>query len=103
MPEDYTLVVSRVAVIPKTAAHPQTAGRFIDYLLSTRGQQVVAARSTLYAISSAVDQGASAATLRSSTVATLHPITLSPALLVFLDRLKYERFLQQWRAAFQVP
>lgn len=103
VPEDYTLVISRVAVIPKTAPQPQLAGQFIDYLLSPRGQEVVADRSALYAISSGIKREASASGLRSSTAAPLHPIALSPALLVFLDRLKRERFLQQWQSAILLP
>ncbi|MGY0834989.1 sensor histidine kinase [Azospirillum argentinense] len=103
VPEDYTLVISRVAVIPRTAARPQLAGAFIDYLLSPRGQEVVADRSALYAISSGIKREASASGLRSSTAAPLHPIALSPALLVFLDRLKRERFLQQWQSAILLP
>ncbi|AWB06736.1 histidine kinase (plasmid) [Azospirillum humicireducens] len=103
MPEDYTLVISRVAVIPKSAPRPGLAGLFIDYLLSTRGQEVVADGSALYALSSSVTREASAAGLRSSTVAQLQPITLSAALLVFLDPLKRGAFLQQWRSAVQLP
>ncbi len=103
VPEDYTLVISRVAVIPRTAPRPQLAGQFIDYLLSPRGQEVVAGRSALYAISSGIKREASASGLRSSTAAPLHPIALSPALLVFLDRLKRERFLQQWQSAILLP
>ncbi|GAA4250351.1 extracellular solute-binding protein [Azospirillum formosense] len=103
VPEDYTLVISRVAVIPRTAPRPQLAGAFIDYLLSPRGQEVVADRSALYAISSGIKREASASGLRSSTAAPLHPIALSPALLVFLDRLKRERFLQQWQSAILLP
>ncbi|CAO3454161.1 extracellular solute-binding protein [Azospirillum largimobile] len=103
MPEDYTLVISRVAVIPKSAPRPRLAGLFIDYLLSTRGQEVVADRSALYALSSSVTREASAAGLRSSTVAPLQPIALSAALLVFLDPLKRGTFLRQWRSAVQLP
>ncbi|MDR6772345.1 extracellular solute-binding protein [Azospirillum sp. BE72] len=103
MPEDYTLVISRVAVIPKSAPRPRLAGLFIDYLLSTRGQEVVADRSALYALSSSVTREASAAGLRSSTVAPLQPISLSAALLVFLDPLKRGTFLRQWRSAVQLP
>ncbi len=103
MPEDYTLVISRVAVIPKSAPRPRLAGLFIDYLLSTRGQEVVADRSALYALSSSVTREASAAGLRSSTMAPLQPIALSAALLVFLDPLKRGTFLRQWRSAVQLP
>lgn len=103
LPEDYTLVISRVAVIPKSASRPQMAGRFIDYLLSTRGQATVAGGSALHAVLSPAEAAAGPSALRSGMAAPLQPIALSPALLVFLDPLKRERFLQQWRSAIQLP
>ena len=51
LPEDYTLVMSRTAMIPRQSPQPHLAGRFIDYLLSRDGQEVIATHSTLYAIS----------------------------------------------------
>ena len=42
LPDDYTLVMSRVAIIPKRSGRVDLAGRFIDYLLSRRGQDIVA-------------------------------------------------------------
>ncbi|WP_209879342.1 sensor histidine kinase [Azospirillum soli] len=94
LPEDYTQVISRVAVIPRAAPRPDLAGDFIDYLLSPRGQGVVGGRSGLYALS---------AELRSKSGGPLQPIALSPALLAFLDKSKRERFLQQWEAAIHLP
>jgi ABC-type Fe3+ transport system substrate-binding protein len=41
-PEDYTLVMLRTAMIPRNAAHTAEARRFLDYLLSPRGQQILA-------------------------------------------------------------
>ena len=49
-PEDYTLSVSRTALIPKSAPHPQAAHLFLEYLLSPRGQQVLTRDSNLDAI-----------------------------------------------------
>jgi len=37
IPSDYCLVMSRTAVITRTARHPDLAGRFIDFLLSRAG------------------------------------------------------------------
>ena len=34
IPDDYALVMQRLALIPKRAPHPETARRFLDYLLS---------------------------------------------------------------------
>lgn len=102
-PRDYTLVVSRVAVIPATARTPQLAGQFIDYLLSYRGQEVVAGGSTLYALAPTVTREASSTGLRAVTDAPLHPIALGPALLAFLDPLKHQRFVRQWQSAVLPP
>ena len=103
LPEDYTQVIARVAVIPRRAPNPRLAGQFIDYLLSPRGQKVVAEGSALFAISPEVTGEATAAGLRERAAGPLHPIALSPALLVFLDRLKRDRFLQFWTSAFHLP
>lgn len=102
-PRDYTLVVSRVAVIPATARTPQLAGQFIDYLLSYRGQDMVAGGSVLYALASTVTREASSSGLRAVTDAPLHPIALGPALLAFLDPLKHHRFVRQWQSAILPP
>ncbi|WP_207461527.1 extracellular solute-binding protein [Azospirillum sp. SYSU D00513] len=101
LPQDYTQVISRVAVIPRTAPNPGLAGQFIDYLLSRRGQEVIAGRSALFAISAEVMSESSAIQLRATAPGPLQPVTLSPALLVFLDQLKRQRFLQRWQAALQ--
>jgi two-component system sensor histidine kinase TctE len=94
-PRDYTLIMSRVAVIPRLASNPQLAGRFIDYLLSDRGRKVMETRSSLESVSAAHSPDDAAG--------PLIPITLNPALLVFLDGLKRDQFLQQWQLAFQAP
>ena len=41
-PKDYTLVMSRIAILPKAARHPNASKVFLDYLLSGRGQEIVA-------------------------------------------------------------
>jgi two-component system, OmpR family, sensor histidine kinase TctE len=103
LPEDYTLVMSRTAMIPRQSPQPHLAGHFIDYLLSRDGQEVIATHSALYAISPEVQSKASASSVRAEVVGPLVPIALSPALMVFLDALKRNQFLRQWRTAFQLP
>jgi two-component system sensor histidine kinase TctE len=103
-PEDYTLVMSRVVTISKKASNPALAKAFLDYLLSERGQAVVDSASGLQAITTArlTDAAANLGEARSSTSAD-HPITLGPALLVFLDSMKRRRFLADWLAVMNVP
>jgi two-component system sensor histidine kinase TctE len=103
LPEDYTLVMSRVAIIPARARRAELAGRFIDYLLSHRAQEIIAGQSALFAPTPGIAGRMAAAGLRAATNGPVIPITLSPALLVFLDKFKRESFLRQWRLAFQTP
>jgi iron(III) transport system substrate-binding protein len=41
-PRDYTLVMARIAFITREARHPAAAKVFLDYLLSVRGQKLLA-------------------------------------------------------------
>ncbi len=95
--QDYTLVLSRIAVITKTARNPATAGRFIDYLLSRPGQELIGGAASLYAIRDDISGTATAAALRQAARGPLIPIRLGPGLLVYLDRLKRRDFLDRWQ------
>lgn len=97
LPTDYTLVMSRIALISKTAAHPNAARLWLDYLLSKRGQTVLSARSELFSIRSDVAGEFTAATLRAKLGTTLKAIAVGPALLVYLDRAKQAEFLRRWQ------
>jgi iron(III) transport system substrate-binding protein len=97
-PRDYTLVMSRIALVPRAAMHPSAAKVFLDYLLSLRGQQVLA-RAELYAIRPEATGDATAAALARSLGASLRPIPVSPSLLVYLDRAKRAEFLRRWADA----
>ena len=101
LPEDYTLVLSRVAVIPRTASAPELAGEFIDYLLSKRGQQRLSDLGGIYAIHPAVTGNGTLKTLQAQAKGPLQPIRLGPGLLVYLDAMKRERFLDEWNDSMQ--
>lgn len=101
LPEDYTLVLSRVALIPRTAAEPQLAGKFIDYLLSERGQQKLSDLGGIYAIHPAVTGNGTLKHLQEKAKGPLQPIRLGPGLLVYLDAMKRERFLDEWSDSMQ--
>ncbi|PWC49602.1 histidine kinase [Azospirillum sp. TSA6c] len=103
LPSDYTLVMTRVALIPQRASAPELAGRFIDYLLSERGQSVVAGSTAFYSIQPTVGGPMSATHLQEEMRGPTQRIGLGPALLVFMDHLKRARFLQQWKAFLHQP
>ncbi len=95
-PEDYTLVLSRAALIPKHAAHANDAGLLLDFLLSDEGQREM---TDVRLIVSLDDPDTAELTLPSGS-AVLRQIPLSPVLLVGLDQQKRARFLQLWRGTF---
>lgn len=97
-PHDYTLVLSRAAMIPKGSRQPELAGSLIDFLLGDDGRRALAA-SRLFA--SFGDPDGSDFELTEAAETSLRPIALSPTLLVGLDQHKRARFLDRWRASFE--
>lgn len=91
LPTDYTLLASRIAVIPAKAAHPNAARLFLDYLLSRRGQAHLVAQ----AMPSVRRDMAVPEALRTPEQLR-RAIPVSPALLVVQDRLMRQRFLSEW-------
>jgi iron(III) transport system substrate-binding protein len=79
LPSDYTMVTSRVAFISKAAKSPNAAKLFLDYLLSKRGQDIVANKADLYSLRSDVEG--------------------DETLLETLDQTKRLAFLSKWQKA----
>mgnify|MGYP001003658588 CR=1 FL=1 len=98
-PSDYTLVGSRIAFIHRRAAHPNAARLWLDYLLSRRGQGILASQSGLFALRSDIRGPGTAAALRQETGGDLRPIGIGPGLIAYLDRSKRQDFLQRWQQA----
>lgn len=97
-PSDFTLIVSRVAFIPAKAKHPAAGKLFLDYLLSKRGQEIVA-KAELYAIRSDVAGNETAKAVNDKLGDKIRPIPVSKELLETLEQSKRLAFLAQWQAA----
>lgn len=102
-PEDYTLAVLRTAVIPRDAPHARSAHRFLEYLLSVRGQRLLETRTGLSAIREEVARENSGYSRSPADVGLLRPITLGPGLLVYLDDQKKLRLLDNWASLVSPP
>lgn len=100
-PQDYTLAVSRTAVLPASAPNPQAAHRFLEYLLSLRGQTVLATQGHLSAIRTEIKDPYSQRGLADTQVGPVRPIVLGPGLLVFLDKVKKRKLLESWRSSMR--
>lgn len=103
LPTDYTLVMARVAVIPKAARRVALARIFLDYLLSARGQAVVATIPGFQQVAALEAPREQAGWPLAAAQGPLHPIPLGLPLLVFLDDLKRSRFLASWAVAIHPP
>jgi two-component system sensor histidine kinase TctE len=97
LPEDYVVVVARTMVIPRRAARPELAKRFIDYVLSEPGQAVVAQAFGLAVIGNGTAHEQMKANYVADTPGVTHPPALGLNLLGYLDRIKREHFLRTWR------
>jgi two-component system sensor histidine kinase TctE len=97
VPEDYALIMTRVALIPREAPDADLARAFVDYLLSPRGQALAAGVTGLGAIMPDTDGRWTAGSIAGRAEGALQPIPLGPSLLVALDDRRRERFLQTWR------
>ncbi len=98
-PTDYALVLSRVAFISKTAKHKNAAKLWLDYLLSLRGQNVLANKADLASIRSDIDGDNDVDGMTKKLGAALKPIPVDESLLEYLDQNKRLAFIKEWRAA----
>ncbi len=94
-PDDYTLVLSRAALVPRGAAAADLAKAFIDYALSPEGRQFLKEAGLIV---SKTDGTAKAAASKAGLKSAFRPIAFTPSLLVGLDRLKKRQFLKDWRS-----
>ncbi|EBA06155.1 putative periplasmic iron-binding protein [Sagittula stellata E-37] len=96
-PDDYTLVLSRAALIPRRANEPELAGAFLDFLLSASGR---ASLRSEHLIAQTDQEDPEALRLLETPETSLRPIALTPSLLVGLDQHKRREFVALWRSTF---
>jgi iron(III) transport system substrate-binding protein len=98
LPKDYTLILSRVQFINKNAKNANAAKLWMDYLLSHRGQTIIANESKLYAIRADVKGDTTSAELiREIGEKNIKPLPVHPSLLQYLAPAKRMAFLKQWK------
>jgi len=96
---DFTVVVSRVGLVPRASANPDLGAAFLTYLMGREGQTIMAQRLSLPAISPEVETGASVRSIEASLGAQLRPAPVSPGLMAYLDQGKRRQMLANWRRA----
>jgi iron(III) transport system substrate-binding protein len=98
LPKDYTLIMSRVTFISKSAKNVNAAKLWTDYMLSHRGQTIIANGSKLFAIRTDVTgETTSSELIKLIGAANVKPIPVDPKILQFLEQAKRMAFLKQWK------
>lgn len=92
-PQDYTLVLSRAAILPGQVAN-SAAGSFLDYLLSSKGQKQMSQQFLV------LSSEGRAKSIRDTSNFTQRLIELGPALLVAQDQATVSRFQKRWQDVF---
>jgi iron(III) transport system substrate-binding protein len=96
-PKDYCLVGSRVIFIAKNAKNPNAAKLWLDYVLSKRGQTIIAEQAQLFALRSDVAGENTAAALSKTLGSSLKPLSLGSGLIEYLDDAKKADFIGKWK------
>ncbi len=99
LPKDYTLVLSRVLFIGKSAKNPNAAKVWTDYVLSQRGQKLIGSDVELFSIRNDVDAEYTAAKLNAQLGANVKPIPVNSEIVSYLDPKKRLEFLSNWKNA----
>ncbi|MFT4726556.1 MAG: iron(III) transport system substrate-binding protein [Granulosicoccus sp.] len=87
LPSDFPTTMMRTALVGKNTSHPDTAKSFLRHLTSSRWRDQgdgVFPTPSLHASSNGVQR---------STIA------LEPGLMIYLDRLKHQTFIEEWESA----
>lgn len=102
LPRDFTVVVSRVALVPTAAGAPELGTEFLAFLMSPEGQSLLSETLRLSAVSLEVaGQTSPAGGMQDLAGLRLKPVPVSPGLLAYLDQATRARLLARWEKAIR--
>ncbi|WPU21514.1 ABC transporter substrate-binding protein [Cedecea neteri] len=98
-PKDYTLVLSRVSFISNEAKNSNAAKLWIDYVLSEKGQNILANQADIPSIRNDIDGDNDIDGMTKKLGNALKPIPVDETLLEYLQQKKRLDYIKQWREA----
>lgn len=101
LPKDYTIVMSRIGLVPAAAANADLGRKYLEYFMSVEGQTVLARQLHIAAVNPDVTGDNTAAGLQAAVGPQLRPVPVSSGLLVYLDQVKRERLINRWNEALR--
>ncbi|WP_226341056.1 ABC transporter substrate-binding protein [Gemmobacter serpentinus] len=100
LPRDFTVVVSRVALVPEAARDRDLGTDFLAFLMSPPGQKLLSEELRLPAVSLEVAGRTSpAGGMQDLSGLRLKPVPVSPGLLAYLDQATRQRLIARWNTA----
>jgi len=102
IPQDYLLVVMRMAFVHRDAPHPAAARKFIDFILSAEGQRILAGNTPLFSVLPEVIGPYTAKRLRDQVGEHIYPIPIDASLLAFVDPLRRAAFMKRWNREIRI-
>jgi iron(III) transport system substrate-binding protein len=98
-PKDYTLVLSRVSFISKEAANANAAKLWLNYVLSEKGQSILANQADIPSIRNDIEGKNDIDGMTKMLGKALKPIPVDESLLEYLQPAKRLDYIKQWRTA----
>jgi iron(III) transport system substrate-binding protein len=101
LPRDYTVVMSRIGLVPAAARAPDLGRKYLEYFMSAEGQAIMARELQIAAVNPDVSGENTANTMQANLGAQLRPVPVSPGLMVYLDQVKRSRLIERWNDALR--
>ena len=101
LPSDYTLVMSRIALVPRAAREPELGARFLSFLMSREGQSIMATEVRLPVLHPMVRGENTIHHMSNEHGPRLRPISVRPSLMVYLDQVKRAKIFEKWNKALK--
>lgn len=102
LPKDYTVVMSRIGLVPQASASPDLGRRYLEFFMSKEGQTIMARQLQIPAVSPDVAGENTANTMQEMLGAQLRPVPVSPGLMVYLDQVKRSRLIARWNEVLRL-
>lgn len=102
LPTDYTVVMSRIGLVPQAANRPDLGRRYLDFFMSAEGQTIMARELHIAAVNPAVAGSNTVSGMQAQLGTQLRPVPVSPGLMVYLDQVKRARLIARWNEALRL-
>ncbi|MBX2830846.1 MAG: ABC transporter substrate-binding protein [Rhodospirillales bacterium] len=99
LPDDFIVVYSRIAIIPRDARNPDLGARFLDFMLSIKGQTVLQNDGNFNPVRTDVAPSTFSSLIFDRYGERVRSFPVGPGLLVYLDQAKRQRFIRRWQDA----